>query len=158
MKTLITKKQEMYSLRIHLLLIRPLFSLAIFAPCALLARCLRSQAHHFTGTLTASKSSINPAKQRPETYWKAVDFISCRSLIIACWTEEPDGRPSSRIESVFLPFPCIFKGFFVLSCCFPLRVNPSIKPILFHYLCWKLGLSPVPVPKAYCTSPWRKCP
>ena len=68
MKTLITKKQEMYSLRIHLLPIRSLLSLAIFAPCALLARYLRSQAQHFTGTLTASKPSINPAKQRPETH------------------------------------------------------------------------------------------
>ena len=30
--------------------------------------CGGGQAQHFTGTLTASKPSINPAKQRPETH------------------------------------------------------------------------------------------
>ena len=48
-------------------------------------------------------------------------------------------RAAGCLETVlnqfFRLFPCIFKDFCVLPCRFPLRVNPSIKPILFHYLC-----------------------
>ena len=86
----------MFSLRIHLLLIRFRFSLAIFVPCLLLARSLRSQAQHNPGTLRTPKTSINPAKQRPKTDWKAVEFISWRSLVNACWTEELFSLPSDR--------------------------------------------------------------
>ncbi|MGN0478670.1 MAG: hypothetical protein ACI4GO_04500, partial [Hominenteromicrobium sp.] len=40
---------------------------AIFVPCLLLARSLRSQAQHNPGTRRTPKGLINPAKQRPKT-------------------------------------------------------------------------------------------
>ena len=90
----------MFSLRIHLLLIRFRFSLAIFVPCLLLARSLRSQTQYNPGTRRTPKGLINPTKQRLETDWKAVEFISCGSLVNACWTGERDGQPWGRIARV----------------------------------------------------------
>ena len=58
-------------------------------------------------------------------------FADKRYTRSAWRTEERDGRPSDRTESVFSPFPCIFKGFFVLSCRFPYELTHQLSRFFF---------------------------